>query len=462
MAASPLLARWHDILARHEAKPAVFEAATGTTLVFGQVQTLAEQRAAQWAQRAEAAGSSVAVFASTGLDFVLDTLGAWLAGLAICPLEPGCTAPHSPQWPAPHSWEGLPAGIVLAKTTSGSTGAPRRVLFTAEALMADADQIVATMGLRREWPNVAAVSLAHSYGFSNLVLPLLLHGIPLWLASSSLPEALRAVMKGPPGLHESPPITLPGVPALWRSWFAAGLIDHRIACAISAGAPLPLELEHEIYAATGVKLHTFLGSSECGGITYDRTETPRATASLAGTPMEGVRLSIDATGALRVESAAVAAGYWPAEDETSGNLGPGWFRTGDLAEERADGWHLLGRAAEVMNLAGRKVHPAEIETLLRRHPFVTECLIFSVPASDAARGEEAVALVNLAPPGGDTLLEDAARLASLREWLHHQLPAWKCPRHWRAAPALAANARGKTPRAAWRRWYLEGGMPPVS
>ena len=59
--------------------------------------------------------------------------------------------------------------------------------------MADAENIVATMGLRPDWPNLGVISLAHSYGFSNLVLPLLLHGIPLILAGAPLPEiVLRA------------------------------------------------------------------------------------------------------------------------------------------------------------------------------------------------------------------------------------------------------------------------------
>ena len=47
------------------------------------------------------------------------------------------------------------------------------------------------MGLRADWPNLGVISLAHSYGFSNLILPLLLHGIPLILAPAPLPEIIR-------------------------------------------------------------------------------------------------------------------------------------------------------------------------------------------------------------------------------------------------------------------------------
>ena len=54
--------------------------------------------------------------------------------------------------------------------------------FQFGAVAADPRKIVSTMGLRRDLPNLGVISMAHSYGFSNLVLPLLLHGIPLvWL-----------------------------------------------------------------------------------------------------------------------------------------------------------------------------------------------------------------------------------------------------------------------------------------
>src|SRR6267143_2069544 len=115
-------------------------------------------------------------------EFLLALLSAWRMGKVACPLEPD-QAP--PQVPSP------PRRCVHLKFTSATTGAPRLVAFTGEQLAADAENIIATMGLRPDWPNLGVISLAHSYGFSNLVLPLLLHGIPLMLVPSPLPEAVR-------------------------------------------------------------------------------------------------------------------------------------------------------------------------------------------------------------------------------------------------------------------------------
>ena len=116
-------------------------------------------------------------------EFVLTVVRGWRIGRVVCPLEP--------EQAPPEIGRKLPSGIVHLKTTSASTGVPRLVAFTSSQLMADARNIVSTMGLRPEWPNLGVISLAHSYGFSNLVLPLLLHGIPLILTGSSLPEAVR-------------------------------------------------------------------------------------------------------------------------------------------------------------------------------------------------------------------------------------------------------------------------------
>src|SRR5204863_8752858 len=109
---------------------------------------------------------------------------------------------------------------------------PRLVAFTAAQLVADAQNIIATMGLKPEWPNLGVISLAHSYGFSNLMLPLLLHGIPLILVGSALPEAVRRAA----ATEEA--ITLAAVPALWSRWHEVDSIPAHVTLAISAGAPL--------------------------------------------------------------------------------------------------------------------------------------------------------------------------------------------------------------------------------
>jgi long-chain acyl-CoA synthetase len=307
------------------------------------------------------------------------------------------------------------------------------VAFTAAQLAADVDNIVATMGLRRDWPNLVAISMAHSYGFSNLVLPLLLHGVPLLIAPSPLPEVIRRAAE------DWPALTLPGVPALWRAWHEADAIPASVRLAISAGALLPATLEQAVFDRSGLKIHNFYGASECGGIAYDRSKEPRQDDTCVGTAMENVKLSIKKTGCLQVRGSAVGETYWPEPDK---KLRDGVFQTSDVAEIR-DLVCLRGRTSDLINVAGRKVMPEIIERVLRQHPAVRECLVLGLPDRGGQCGETIAAVV--VAPGSSP--------EKLREFLLAQLPAWQAPREWRFVDSLGVNRRGKISRTEWRHGF---------
>ena len=363
-------------------------------------------------------------------DFVLTVLRAWRTEQVVLPLESG---------QEPLGVADLPSDIVHLKTTSATTGVPRLVAFTAPQLMADAGNIVQTMRLRPDWPNLGVISLAHSYGFSNLVLPLLLHGIPLLLLDSPLPEAVRRSAN----FHAA--ITLAAVPALWRAWHEASAIPANVRLAISAGAPLTLSLEQDIFQKAGLKLHNFYGATECGGIAYDTSEKPRTDPAYVGRPLQNVSLCTGESGRLEVRSAAVAEGYWPDPDE---NPGQGCYRTSDLAEVSSAGVFLSGRLSDQINVAGRKVSPETIERVLLEHPLIRECLVFGAPSENEDRSEVIVAGV---------AAKGALSGEALKQFLLARLPVWQVPRHWWFIDSLAANERGKLSRADWRKKYLEGG-----
>ena len=361
-------------------------------------------------------------------EFVLAVLRGWRANAVVCPLEPDQQPPKVPMPPPP---------CCHLKTTSATTGVPRGVAFRPEQLAADAANIFATMGLRPDWPNLGAISLAHSYGFSSLVLPLLLHGVPLVLAPSPLPEVVRRAAEGYPRL------TLAGVPALWRAWQEAGAVPPNVALAISAGAPLPVTLEQAVRETTGLKIHNFYGSSECGGIAYDSTTAPRTDDACVGAPMQNVKLALNDDGCLQVRGRAVGETYWPEADDA---LHEGCFQTSDLAELRDGLVYLRGRMSDQINVAGRKISPATIERALREHGSVRDCLVFGIPSSDADRTDVIVACVEcrVSNEGED-----------LKQFLLHRLPGWQVPREWWFVKSLGVNARGKASRSEWRRRFLQ-------
>src|SRR5262245_27780340 len=212
-----LYERWKQIAREHRSEMALRDCSRGQEWTFGQLAAVAEKDKSDQ--------QTITYPQGVSSDFIFSVLRSWREQKIICPLESGQDPPKVPMPPPP---------IVHLKVTSASTGAPRLVAFTASQLAADAENIVQTMGLRSDRPNLGVISLAHSFGFSSLVLPLLLHGIPLILVNSPLPERLRAAACVMPAL------TLAAVPALWRAWHEANAIPPTVRLAISAGAPLPL------------------------------------------------------------------------------------------------------------------------------------------------------------------------------------------------------------------------------
>jgi Acyl-CoA synthetases (AMP-forming)/AMP-acid ligases II len=416
-----LYERWRQIARAFPTALALRDVASGKQWTFAELAAEAEQGS----EPAE----PVVFPRGISAEFVLDVLRGWRFGKRVCPLES--------EQNVPEITPGLPETIVHLKLTSATTGAARLIAFTAEQLAADAENIVATMGLRRDWPNLGVISLAHSYGFSNLVLPLLLHGIPLILINAPLPELIRRAAKGEQAL------TLAAVPALWRTWHDANCIPDNVRLAISAGAPLPVALEQSVFAARGLKIHNFYGSSECGGIAYDASAAPRTDGACAGMPMKNVALAVGDDGCLEVRSKAVGETYWP---QPASNLGGGVFRTSDLAEMVFGMVYLRGRVSDQINIAGRKISPDAIEKVLSQHPAVRECLVFGAPVEHGERTEIIVACV---------VRSSDVSEERLRHYLLEKLPAWQLPREWWFVESLEANQRGKLSRADWRRKFME-------
>src|SRR3974390_2878330 len=269
--------RWREVASERAAQLALIDLAADQRWTFSQLAA---------AEGASAMNERVLFPKRNSAEFIFTVLQGWSRGVVICPIESDEQQPND--------FGRSPADIVHLKIPSATGGVPRLVAFTAGEMIADAQNIVATMGLRADWPNLGVISLAHSYGFSNLVLPLLLHGIPLVLAGGALPELLRRAAAGLPG------VTLAAVPALWQNWYEAGALPRNVRLSISAGSPLPLVLEQSVFARHELKLHNFYGSSECGGIAYDRSLEPRKELAYVGTPLDGVQVSTSEDGCLEV------------------------------------------------------------------------------------------------------------------------------------------------------------------
>ncbi len=131
---------------------------------------------------------------------------------------------------------------------------------------------------------------------------------------------------------------------------------------------------------------------------------------------------------------------------------PGWWNHGDWASVDQDGcWFLHGRADESMNVAGRKVGPAEVEDALIDHPAVSEAGVIGVP--DEVKGEAIVAFVVLkAPARAEELSDHVAKVLG---------PAFR-PRAVEAVAELPKTQSGKIVRRLMRQSYLGEPLGDIS
>ncbi len=322
------------------------------------------------------------------------------------------------------------------KLTSGTTSAPRAIRFRASQLLADCENICATMGLTDADVNYGVIPFSHSYGFSNLMTPLLVRGVRLVVSSDRFPRAILD------GLAATRATVFPATPVFFQK--LAELENSpklpALRLCISAGAPLSRPTAENFSARFGLKIHTFYGSSECGGIAYDATDEIAYEDGFVGTPLRRVEIAqSDAAGPIAVSGPAVAEGYFPEDDPVA--LGGGRFVPGDLIERTERGLHLVGRTSEVINVAGRKLNPLEVEARLAEFPGVKQAVVFGVQS--ALRGEEPVACV-----AGDDLARD-----SLLRFCQQTLSAWQVPRDVWLVPDIPANERGKVSRRALAETY---------
>lgn len=390
---------WLDTARRLADRPAIHHGGSVTT--FSQLASAAESAP-------KAAGPVIA--RTGGLEFFVEILRAWRDGQAVIPVEKDAPEPVLKRAPLPDTR--------LVKYTPGASGVPRGIFLTGPQVDADAAHLVAAMGLKQDIPNLAVVSLAHSYGFSSIALPLLLHGVPVHLVAVPFPRVVEEAFQQ----HVS--MVVPAVPSMWRAWQRSGILKNApIHLAISAGAPLALALEEDVFTAAGLKIHNFYGASECGGIAWDATSTPRVSANLLGTPLPGVHVETSADGRISVRSTAVATCYdTPRSDDCLDGIR---YLTRDLGFiDVAGNLHLTGTTGGAINVAGRKVSPAKVEAAILETGLVSMVKVHGIPSIDPERFEEISAEVELAPGITLDVLKSAAA---------ERLQTWEMPRHWRSA-----------------------------
>src|SRR5438309_3301864 len=450
-----LLQRWEAIVSQKRDAPAIFNSRGRLVFTFRGI----DERARDFESKIKSfdAGSVVAIQIGNHEDSPSIFIACLRRGVVVLPLEQSISDQQRDAALKVCRVTGIieKAGTVrlidnelpnwrgknptLLKLTSGTTAAPRAIRFSSEQLLADCDQICETMGITEVDLNFGVIPISHSYGFSNLLTPLIVRGVPMVLSNDRLPRAVLV------DLARTNATVFPGMPLFYQAFCEMEAVPAlpKLRLCISAGAPLSVAVAKKFEKKFKQPIHSFYGASECGGICYDR-EATNETQGFVGQPMKDVDLEIvDPTAAasqVPVRSRAAGDGYFPDMDDEK--LGRGFFLPDDLLTKTENGFRIVGRVSDRINVAGKKVHPAEVEAHLLRFAGVRQAVVFG--RESALRHEEVAACV-VASPGVSE--------PDLLEFCRRELSGWQVPKRIFIVNAIPVNERGKINRREVARHF---------
>ena len=214
--------------------------------------------------------------------------------------------------------------------------------------------------------------------------------------------------------------------------------------AVSTTCTLPQDTSADFFKRFGITLVQALGVIELGLVSLNNDDS-RARWNSVGRPAGDFQVRIvnpdeNGSGELAVAGPGIFDAYvapWIPRDQV---LRDGWFFTGDIGRLDDEGFLLLlSRKNAVINLAGRKVFPEEIEAVLNRHPTVRESRVYGKP--HAHLGEVVEAELVLEPPD--------ASLDPIRQFCREHLASYKIPMRFTRVAALPRTpVTGKIRRSA--------------
>lgn len=220
------------------------------------------------------------------------------------------------------------------------------------------------------------------------------------------------------------------------------------------GAAMPAAIAQKLKDLTGLEYMEGYGLSETMAPSHTNPAQHMKKQCL-GIPLFNVdsrvvepggtrELPPNEVGEILIHGPQVFQGYWEDPEKTAAAFveidGRRFFRTGDLGYVDEEGYFFFtDRLKRMINAAGFKVWPAEVESMMYQHPGIQECCI--IAARDERRGETVKAVV-VKKPGQEALSAD-----DIMGWARERMAAYKVPRRVEFVDALPKSATGKV---MWR------------
>jgi long-chain acyl-CoA synthetase len=331
-----------------------------------------------------------------------------------------------------------PAALLYS---SGTTGFPKGVTLTQHNIATNVATAAKASGYRTDDRLALFLPLFHVYGQNYIMNGAVLAGATMAMFRRFVPDqVLDAVQRDRITMFFGVPTIFIGLLNMDLSKWDLSSIRYEM----SAASTMPEEISRRWTERFGRRVYEGYGLTECSPFACYNDAVEHRFGSV-GRAVEGFTLAIfdendrevprGTWGEIVIRGPGVMQGYWNRPQETAEALRGGWLHSGDIGRMDDDGYvYIVDRVKDMVNVAGFKVWPAEVEQYLYKLPQVHECAVYGVP--DAVKGEQ-VAVAIVAKPGSGLTAEQV--IAYCRD----HIAAYKVPARVDIVDELPKSATGK-------------------
>jgi long-chain acyl-CoA synthetase len=346
--------------------------------------------------------------------------------------------------------------IAFLVYTSGTTGLPKGAMITHANAAFNAQVYRDWIGLKEGGGVLALAPLFHVTGLIGHIAAAFVTASPLVLSYRFEPQVMLDALA-----EHRPQFTIGAITAFIAVMNAPGAsLDHfaSLERVYSGGAPIPPSVVEAFEGRFGIYIHNGYGLTETTSPSHvvpfgARAPVDPVSGALSiGIPVFNTIARVELEdgspappgeyGEIVTKGPMVVPGYWNKPNETAEAITDGWLHTGDIGFMDQAGWfYLVDRKKDMINAAGFKVWPREVEDVIYTHPAIREAAVVGV--QDAYRGETVKAVISLKPG-------QAVTAAELVEFCKARMAAYKYPRLVEIVDDLPKTATGKILRRELR------------
>jgi len=332
---------------------------------------------------------------------------------------------------------------VLILYTAGTTGQPKGVVLSQDALAWSARNSVAMHDMTADDRILMVLPMFHAGGFNIHTLSALSVGASVYLEEGFEPgSVLQQIAQCKPTLTGLVPAQIQAMVA-HPDWAATDVSSLR---SVTTGSTFVPETCMDVWLERGVTALQVYGATEtCAVAIHQNCENAATTKDTIGYAAENCEIRIvdddsrdvaaGTHGVILIKGPNIFKEYWRNPSATADALCDGWFNTGDIGYQRPDGSYVIsGRQADLIISGGENIYPAELEVILNEHPEIVEAAVIGL--ADDRWGEVPVAVIVKTT---DSKLDQKAVQGLFGE----RLARFKWPKRVIMVDGLPRNAMGK-------------------